>query len=150
MNGTVNPTGSPTTARFEYGPTASYGSSSPPDELGNGTSAVPTSQFLTGLDLGTTYHFRLVASNSVGTSFGDDRTFTTTAALALLTPAWQTGQFSVSVSTENGGTYHLERKTSLSDPEWVRVASLFGNGQAQLLSDPGANYAQGFYRVAVE
>jgi hypothetical protein len=32
------------------------------------------------LDAGTTYHFRLVASSAGGTSYGQDRTFTTSAA----------------------------------------------------------------------
>ena len=35
------------------------------------------SQRITGLTAGTSYHFRLVASNVVGTTYGKDRTFAT-------------------------------------------------------------------------
>ena len=34
---------------------------------------------LAGLAPGATYHFRLVATNGIGTTFGPDQTFTTTA-----------------------------------------------------------------------
>ena len=32
---------------------------------------------IAGLSAGTTYHFRIVASNTAGTRYGTDRTFTT-------------------------------------------------------------------------
>ncbi len=33
---------------------------------------------ISGLTASTTYHFRIVATNSSGTTYGSDRTFTTT------------------------------------------------------------------------
>jgi hypothetical protein len=78
LNGTVNPKGSETTYRFEYGKTTSYGKSIPIPNAGAGagTSAVPV--FLTPtLQPRTRYHFRLMASSPGGTSFGSDQAFTT-------------------------------------------------------------------------
>lgn len=81
LNGTVNPNGSATTCHFEYGLTTSYGTNTPNDTSpGAGTSAVPVSANISGLTASTLYHFRLVCSNSGGTTNGADATFTTTAA----------------------------------------------------------------------
>jgi hypothetical protein len=77
LNGTVNPNGQATTVTFEYGTTTSYGAKSPATSAGSGTSARSTSAAVGGLAGGTTYHFRLVASNATGTTTGADLTFTT-------------------------------------------------------------------------
>ncbi|MBE2283891.1 MAG: cadherin-like beta sandwich domain-containing protein [Prosthecobacter sp.] len=69
LNGTVNPQGAPTTAQFEYGLTASYGSTASVTlSPNNGTTAQNVSANLTGLTPGTTYHYRLTASNAAGTA----------------------------------------------------------------------------------
>jgi glutamine amidotransferase-like uncharacterized protein len=78
LNGTVNPQGLSTSYFFEYGTTASYGSATTEMDVGSGTEEVSASAGVTGLNEQTTYHFRLVATNSGGTSYGDDATFTTT------------------------------------------------------------------------
>ncbi|HEY1354789.1 MAG TPA: fibronectin type III domain-containing protein [Solirubrobacterales bacterium] len=77
LNARIDPAGFPTTYRFEYGPTASYGQVSPPGggSVGEGHAPVPVSQQLTGLDPGVTYHFRVVATNEWGTEVTDDSTF---------------------------------------------------------------------------
>jgi hypothetical protein len=77
MNGAVNPDGEETTYRFEYGTSDAYGTSIPaPDgSVGSGSEPVEVSAELTDLTLGTTYHYRLVATNAEGTSYGADRTF---------------------------------------------------------------------------
>jgi len=77
LNGTVNADGLPTTYRFQYGLTTSYGTKTPSTDGGSGTTAIARSATVTGLQPSTTYHFRIVASNSAGTSVGADRTFTT-------------------------------------------------------------------------
>jgi hypothetical protein len=59
---------------FEYGKTAAYGSSTTKQPKSTpGT----FSEGIAGLDDDTTYHFRAAASNSKGTVYGDDGTFTT-------------------------------------------------------------------------
>jgi hypothetical protein len=48
----------------------------PPAAVGEGVGPLP----LTGLLAGTTYHYRLVAGSEVGTTYGQDHTFTTAPA----------------------------------------------------------------------
>ena len=70
------PRGQPSTYRFEYGPTAAYGSETPELEVGSDSSTHEVTQFLVGLTPGATYHFRVVATNAVATNEGPDMTFT--------------------------------------------------------------------------
>ena len=72
---TINPSGRETTYHFEYGLTTAYGESSPEANIGSGTTAVPVRVHLEGLQSGLTYHFRLVATNSEGSTTSEDQTF---------------------------------------------------------------------------
>jgi hypothetical protein len=77
---TVNPGGLPTTYQFEYGTTTAYGSFSPvsPRSIGSGTVPLGTAEErLVGLQPGTTYHYRVIATNEAGEAEGADETFTT-------------------------------------------------------------------------
>ena len=88
FNGTVNPNSLSTTVQFEYGTTTSYGSvvtATPSPVIG--ISSVPVSAAITGLAPNTTYHFRLVATNSAGTINGDDQAFSTGAVPIATTSA---------------------------------------------------------------
>jgi hypothetical protein len=74
-NGTVNPNGAATTYKIEYGKTALYGSSTTVTSAGNGTSAVAVSAIMPGLEPMTTYHYRISATNSFGTTVSEDVLF---------------------------------------------------------------------------
>jgi hypothetical protein len=76
----VNPRGgSVSTCKFEYGTTTSYGSSVSCASLpGSGSSPVVVdASIASGLAANTTYHYRISATNSSGTSKGGDVTFKT-------------------------------------------------------------------------
>jgi hypothetical protein len=77
VNARINPTGYATSYLFEYGTTSAYGQSIPvsPASIGAGTESVDVSQQLTGLQDGTTYHYRVVATNVWGTAVSPDTTF---------------------------------------------------------------------------
>jgi hypothetical protein len=77
LDGTVNPQGTETTCYFQYGTTTAYGAQTPTAVVGSGTTGVKVSQAISGLQGGTTYHYRIVATSSTGTSDGADRTFLT-------------------------------------------------------------------------
>lgn len=79
LQGTINPFGLPTTYHFEYGLGTDYGSSVPVPEATafNGTVARTFTRQVAGLQSGTLYHFRLVATNAAGTTLGADQTFAT-------------------------------------------------------------------------
>jgi hypothetical protein len=83
LSGTVNPHGQETTFRFQYGTTTAYGKQTPPAAAGSGSGEASVSAFLSGLAPGTTYHYRLSATNASGTTVGADRTFTTIPAPRL-------------------------------------------------------------------
>lgn len=100
VSGTVDPQGNTTEAYYEYGTTTAYGSQTGTTTLNPSTpfkpaplpavnpvvlDAIPVgpvmvSGEMTGLTPKTTYHYRLVATNSEGTRIGTDRTLTTPAA----------------------------------------------------------------------
>ena len=88
LNGGVNPNGGTTNYYFQYGinsGTVNYNQATTSQSAGSGTTTVPVNAALTGLVPGSLYDFRLVASNTNGTTYGADQTFTTTSAVAVVT-----------------------------------------------------------------
>jgi hypothetical protein len=99
--GTVNPgagghsTQDETNYYFQYGHTTSYGGQAPfPTEAaGEGTSFIPETANLAGLEPGSAYHYRIVATNlndavepqTPQTVYGEDRAFTTPSTPPALT-----------------------------------------------------------------
>jgi hypothetical protein len=83
--GSLNPNGRVSTWYFQYGTTKSYGARTTAQDAGSGTKRVPVSVALTGLQGKTTYHYRLVATNSSGTNTGADKTFKTPEAPTVST-----------------------------------------------------------------
>ena len=79
LNGTVNANYLPTTVTFEYGLTIAYGSSAAATQgTITGNTVTNTSADISDLTPGgITYHFRIKAVNSLGTTYGNDLTFTT-------------------------------------------------------------------------
>lgn len=83
LNGYVTPFGLQSTFHFEYGTSTEYGHRVPAtgdDVVGNGIVRRVVSEAIKGLSPGTTYHFRIVASSSAGTTDGNDVTFQTDPA----------------------------------------------------------------------
>ncbi|HEY5197508.1 MAG TPA: hypothetical protein VIJ51_10835 [Solirubrobacteraceae bacterium] len=80
LGGTVDPTGIAATYVFQYGPTTAYGQTTAAQSAGAGTTAMAASAALTGLAPGTTYHYRLAATNTYTTVPGADATFVTPGA----------------------------------------------------------------------
>lgn len=121
VQGTINPEGTPLTeCKFEYGPTTSYGSSVPctesPASIGEGTNAVSVHANLSSLTE-PTYHYRLVATNALGTLKGNDRFF----GVPLIESQHSTevtdieAQLVVRISPQGlPTTYHLEFGTDTS------------------------------------
>ncbi len=126
----INPLGAATTYRFEFGTTLSYGTNVPVSDasIGAGSSDVAVSQQLTGLQPSTTYHFRVVAVNSFGTTEGPDRTFVTYPpapsglpdgrAYELVTPPSTGGN-----AIGTGGSSPVGEASVSTDGEHVRYVS---------------------------
>ena len=84
LNGSWIGSGDDTSYHFEWGPTASHGNSTPTTDAGATTGSTPVHFDLSGLTPEHTYHYRIVASNGIGTSVGEDRSFTTPPAVSDL------------------------------------------------------------------
>ncbi len=78
LSGSVDPEGTYTTYHFEYGTEAeNYSAATPENSAGEGSTSVPVSATVTGLQPGTTYHYRITANSAEGTAVGTDETFKT-------------------------------------------------------------------------
>ena len=118
LNGTVDPAGKSTSYRFQYGTTTAYGASVVGD-VGAGTGPQPVSAALSGLAASTTYHFRLIATNTDGTTISDDAQFTTASvgppavALAATTVTKRGATLNGKVDPRGlATTYHFEYGTT--------------------------------------
>ena len=78
LTGTVYPENTQTMYRFELGSSAAYGTVIFGGEAGRERGRVSVTQAVGNLQPGVTYHYRLVAVSAAGTTFGPDRSFTTT------------------------------------------------------------------------
>jgi hypothetical protein len=76
LHGTVNPHGLSTTVHFQYGRTNTYGHITA-NQTKTGNNNQNVSANISGLSANTTYHFRIVGTNTAGTRYGSDRTFRT-------------------------------------------------------------------------
>lgn len=74
LEGTVDPGGLATTAKFEYG-LLGLTSSTATQSVGSGAGAVGVGATITGLTCDTTYHYRIVGANASGTRAGNTATF---------------------------------------------------------------------------
>jgi hypothetical protein len=77
ISGTVNPEGLKTSYEFQIGETSSYGGAQIFGDAGEGGGEEAVATTLQYLVPGTTYHYRVIATNIDGTTYGPDETFTT-------------------------------------------------------------------------
>lgn len=92
LNGSVNPNGTDTSYAFDWGTSTAYGHETAFTAAGAATAAAPVKAAIAGLAAGTTYHFRIVAKSSAGTTDGSDVSFTTTTPKpSVPAPAASTG-----------------------------------------------------------
>jgi purple acid phosphatase-like protein/hemolysin type calcium-binding protein len=130
--GTVDPNGSETSWWVEYGTSTSYGSRTDTQSAGSGASPVGVSVRLEGLQAGVTYHFRVVATNDVGTTRGRDRSFRTDLA-----PAVSTGGV-------DGVTISSARLTGSVNPRGRGTTAWFEYGTSAALGTRTADQDAGF------
>lgn len=77
LKGSFDPDGLPTSYHFEYGVDTDYGARTSTVSQGSTPGVTLVSASVGELPAGTTIHFRLVANNENGTTYGADRTFRT-------------------------------------------------------------------------
>ena len=147
LNGTVNANGGNTTVIYVYGLTASYGTTVTAAQSPlTGSTATAVSAALTGLTAGTTYHYRIVATNSGGTTNGTDQAFTTLTSLANWRQTWygttaNTGNAADAADPYSKGIRNLAVFALLGSNQSPSQASLTQLPQVQ---GSGGNYIYSF------
>ena len=138
--GGVYPNGPDTTYWWEYGTSTTYGQQTPATDIGAGRNPVTVSDTLAGLAPRTVYHYRLVARNSLGTSYGFDYALT-----SAVPPPANTSPPSITGSARQGQTLFATAgswtpaQTSFSY-QWQRDT---GSGFADVIGAIGYNYVLG-------
>jgi hypothetical protein len=106
LRGLVDPEGIATTYHFEYGPAGGSFDEHVPEpnaQAGSGNSEQLVTQDIAGLQPNTTYHYRIVAVNSVATTIGNTVTFTTKPQAPLPEPPTGRGYELVSPANKVAG-----------------------------------------------
>ncbi len=157
LTGGVYPNGLDTTWWVEYGTTNAYGQLTVPSDIGSGSTPVSVTGQLTSLAPSTTYHYRLVAQNASGTTYGYDYTLTTAAPGA--SPPANTAAPTVSGTADQGQTltanpgtwspaatayaYQWQRSTD-GGTTWANIG-----GATAATYSPGAGDGNAYVRVVV-
>ncbi len=115
LTASVGPHGASTSYKFEYGLTTSYGTSTPTASAGAGTGTSSVSARVSSLTAGKRYHYRIAATNALGTTRGADRSFVvaSTPTAATLTASKDPVTY--------GGAVTLTGKLAGSKVSGVRV-----------------------------
>ena len=125
INAKVDPDELETSYHFEYGETISYGSEIPLGgaKLAAGETPVSVSATLGALKIGTSYHYRLVATNSAGSTYTRDQTFNTVPpALIEDTSATEVSASEATLAAQidplgHDTTYYLQYGTEPCKPD---------------------------------
>jgi hypothetical protein len=133
-----------TTYIVEYGTSETYGSSTPEASIVASQGATHVIIRLTGLQAITTYHFRIVASNSFGTTEAPDMTFTTLAAQLSSTLPDNRSYELVSADPANQDMYSPETGENFENFEDIASSEPFraaadGDSVAYLGEPPAEN-----------
>jgi hypothetical protein len=154
LNATVDPGGAATTWQFEYGTTTNYGLVTTTSTVPAGNGASPVGLGVSNLLSGTVYHYRIVATNSVGSSNGTDAMFTTVAVIPplLIAPAFLPDgafQFAFTNSEGVGFTVWAATDPSLPSTNWdgLGAPTAIGGGLYQFTDSGATNCLQRFYQL---
>jgi phosphodiesterase/alkaline phosphatase D-like protein len=154
----VNPNGARTRYYFQYGFSTAYGDATKLGSAGSGTKAVAESASLKGLLPGTTYHFRVVATNSHGETISADHSLRTHGQTPPLAETGGAVRVSPSGATLTGivnpqgaaTSYFFQYGTTLSYGTQTAFQTLPEGDTPVLVSAPLAGLEPGtwfFYRL---
>jgi hypothetical protein len=146
LDGLVIPGSSDTWVWFQWGLDTNYGNSTPPQDIGQGLSALVFSNLVTGLVPAATCHYRAIASNALGMVASPDTTFLTLGLPFVQTSAPDNYWSSVSTSSEGtalvAATYGDSIYTSSnSGVTWSETAAPINYWTSVASSADGVNLA---------
>ncbi|MGV3664451.1 MAG: choice-of-anchor tandem repeat GloVer-containing protein [Prosthecobacter sp.] len=123
LNGRVISGGLATSYWFEYGATSSYGSVTSTQAVAGGTVSVNVNAVVADLGI-TSCHYRLMAQNSMGTTYGIDQFFTVTNAPSATTLA--VTNLNVTTATLNGSV----NSNNMTGTAWLEHGTTTGYGSS--------------------
>jgi hypothetical protein len=149
LNATVDPNGLAGVAWFEWGTTTNYGNLTMAQAIGHSATNLSVSLSLAGLSSGNVYHFRVVATNALGRSFGADHalmrvnTRPTIATFALQGD----GSFRLQFPGAVGQVHLVSVSTNLLTWESLGPALELGGGLFGFTDPSSSAVPTRFYRV---
>jgi hypothetical protein len=134
LNGSFSPNNEQTNYYFEWGQDESYGNvtaAAPGKDGGSGSGTISVSEPVGELEDYTDYHYRIVATNPLGTSYGPDRVFRTKPPPAPIVTRGNTtfvsdstAHLTAQVNPNSGDTFYLFEHGAT--PAYGRQSALAG------------------------
>jgi uncharacterized repeat protein (TIGR01451 family) len=149
LNALVNPHGLETAAWFEWGETLDYGNVTPAVSLGSGAVILPHAFVLNGLAPGVTYHYRVLATNQVGSAEGADQSFTlelTGPEITLLVRRAD-GTVRLEFAGSDGLTYEVRASSDLQGWTTLGNGHPLGDGLFEYIDDTALDSPVRFYQI---
>jgi len=149
LNGSVNPNGLLTTVIFEWGAATNYDNATAPQMLNGGLLPVPVVADVAGLAAGTNYHFRISASNALGTSAGEDFTFAWLNTVPVISSFVRLpdGSVQIRIQAVAGQVYQVEGSTNVINFDLLGNAQDLGDGTFEFNSATAGAGRFNFFRV---
>ena len=146
LNSLTTPNGLLTRTWFDWGTTTNYGNRTTARSVGSGIDGVATNASIAGLSPGTLYHYRAVATNTLGAVVGADQTFATRIQIASIERLGN-GSYRIRFSGLAGLTYRVEGSTNLTSWSDLGTATALGGGAFEFIDVNAVNFQRRFYRI---
>jgi phosphodiesterase/alkaline phosphatase D-like protein len=130
LNGEINPQGIATVYWYEYGKTFGLGQATPVSSIDQVKANIDVTATLSGLDMGSTYYYRLNAQNTYGTVNGNISTFNTMGGTATPTPSPTANPPTASTSDATGVTATSATLNGEVNPKGVTTSYHFEYGKS--------------------
>jgi sugar lactone lactonase YvrE len=146
LDGLVIPGSSDTWVWFQWGLDTNYGNSTPPQDIGQGFTALVFSNLVSGLVPGAICHYRAIASNTFGMVVSPDATFLTLGLPFVQTTAPDNSWSSVSSSSDGTALIAAPYGDSIytssnSGVTWTQTATPINYWQSVASSGDGVKLA---------
>ena len=134
--GSLNPNGFETTYYFEWGTSTAYGNTTGPSSVAAQNTPINVGADTLPLNLGTTYHYQLVASNSTGIYLGGDMSFATDSTISIQGQVftYSTNKGTVTITAYAGPGGALTIPSTIAGLPVTAIADSVFAGQSSLTS----------------
>jgi hypothetical protein len=138
LRGNIDPEGEATSYYFEWGTTTEYGNRTETGNAGTGFGGRRVRTPITGLEAGTLYHYRVVATNPSGTTLGNDRTFVSRTGFTVTAPRTVTYGRAAVVRGRLVGATLADRRVGIEARDFPFDSPFRGVGTPEVTDPQGA------------